>query len=313
MVVTHQTNPMLKKKILIIGYGRMGKYYEKFLKKKYDLLFYDNKKFGKKFLDKVDKKNIKQFYFIIIATPPSSHFFYCNLCVQNKKNFIIEKPLLNKKDNWIALINKIKKYNLTCSVAYPRRFGNAYQYIKRIINQNKIIGNLKIIKSNYSQNFRKYRKDYKKTYYSSKKDGGGIVFDALTHHINLQCFFAGPIKKLDTIEKRLAFKNIQVSDTALLTIEFKSKIFGIVFGNQFQIPNIDEIEFIGDKNNIIFDRIKNKVFLKRENKKKLLKKFSQSYEIMFKKHLFHYIEILGKNKPLTSIEEDYNNLSHLLK
>ncbi len=37
-----------KKKILVIGYGSMGKKYEKVLKKKYSIFFYDKKKIKKK-------------------------------------------------------------------------------------------------------------------------------------------------------------------------------------------------------------------------------------------------------------------------
>ena len=47
---------------------------------------------------------------------------------------------------------------------------------------------------------------------------------------------------------RLAFKDIKVNETAIISINFKNNIFGIIFGNQFQKPNIDEIEFIGTKN-----------------------------------------------------------------
>ena len=36
----------------------------------------------------------------------------------------------------------------------------------------------------------------------------------------------------------------------LISVNFKNNIYGIMFGNQFQKPNIDEIEFIEQK--IIF-------------------------------------------------------------
>ena len=46
---------------------------------------------------------------------------------------------------------------------------------------------------------------------------------------------------------------------------------GIIYGNQFQKPNIDEIEFIGTKGNLIFDRIKNEILLigKKEKNKEI--------------------------------------------
>ena len=38
----------MKKKILIIGYGSMGKKYEKILSKKFEIKFFDKKKIKKK-------------------------------------------------------------------------------------------------------------------------------------------------------------------------------------------------------------------------------------------------------------------------
>ena len=40
---------------------------------------------------------------------------------------------------------------------------------------------------------------------------------------------------------KLAYTDINVNDTALISIQFKNSILGIIFGNQFQKPNIDEI------------------------------------------------------------------------
>ena len=60
---------------------------------------------------------------------------------------------------------------------------------------------------------------------------------------------------------KLSFTDIDVNDTALISINFKNNIYGIIFGNQFQKPNIDEIEFIGTKNNILFNRINNRLYL----------------------------------------------------
>ena len=79
-----------KKKILVIGYGSMGKKYEKVLKKKYSMFFYDKKKIKKKnSIKKLSYSIIKKFYFIIIATPPNHHKKYCDMCVKACKDFIV--------------------------------------------------------------------------------------------------------------------------------------------------------------------------------------------------------------------------------
>ena len=300
-----------KKKILVIGYGSMGKKYEKVLKKKYSIFFYDKKKIKKKnSIKKLSYSAIKKFYFIIIATPPNHHKKYCDMCVKACKDFIVEKPLFLNKKGWKKTILKIRKKKLICSVAYPRRHSMAYRYIKNIIKKGKI-GKLKIIKSNFSQNFRKLRKDYKSIYYSNMRESGGIIFDALSHHINLFSYFAGKIKNISKSEMRLAYKDIKVNDTALISIIFRNKILGIIFGNQFQKPNVDEVEFIGTKNNLIFNRIDNRLFLY-DNNKKLIKSFKESYEDLFMNQLKNFITCLTKRtQPESSLLEELDNLGKL--
>ena len=300
-----------KKKILIIGYGAMGKKYEKFLKNDYLIFFHDKKKIKhKNFLKNLNLLIIKNFYFVIISTPPRYHKKYCEICVNANIDFIIEKPLFLKKKGWHKIISDIKKKKLICCVAYPRRESVAHEYIKKIIKKDKI-GKLKIIKSNYSQDFRNLRKDYKRIYYSKMSESGGIVFDALSHHINLLAYYGGKIKKITKDEMKLSFTDIDVNDTALISINFKNNIYGIIFGNQFQKPNIDEIEFIGTKNNILFNRINNRLYLLKKNKK-LIKVFNESYEDLFQKQINNFLVCIKKRlKPKTTLFEELENLGKL--
>ena len=300
-----------KRKILIIGYGSMGKKYEKILQKDYLIFLHDKKKIEKKkFIKKLNIFVIKKFYFIIIATPPRYHKKYCDMCVEASKDFIVEKPLFIKKKGWKKTILNIKKKKLICSVAYPRRESVVHDYIKSIIKKGKI-GKLIIIKSNFSQDFRKLRKDYKKIYYSKMSDSGGIVFDALSHHLNLLAYYAGKIKKINKSEMKLVYTDINVSDTALISIHFKNNVFGIIFGNQFQKPNIDEIEFIGTKSNIIFDRINNKLYLINKNKR-LIKSFNETYEDLFHSQIKNFLGCIKKRiKPKTTLSEELENLGKL--
>ena len=101
-----------KKKILIIGYGSMGKKYEKILKKDYLIFFYDKKIIKKKNVIKtLNFSVIKKFSFIVIATPPKYHKKYCETCVDANKDFIVEKPLFLNKKGWKEIILAIKKKN----------------------------------------------------------------------------------------------------------------------------------------------------------------------------------------------------------
>lgn len=305
---------MIRHKVLIIGYGAMGKRYEAVLKNNFKIYYYDKKKIKKKnLLKNLKDLNKQNFLFSIISTPANTHKEYAQIMVRNNINFLIEKPLFANKENWNSIIRQIKKKKLTCSVAYPRRNGESYNIIKNLINKKKIIGDLKIIRSNYSQDYRKYRRDYNQIYYAHKKSGGGIVFDALTHHINLVSFFSGRIQNIKTYSKNLVIEDVKVPDTANLVIKMSNGVNAFLFGNQFQKPNIDEFEFIGTKGNLRYDRISNKLVYQNEKNLFLLKKFKESYEDMFKKQILNYINsIKNRTKVSTPIEEDYRNIGMLI-
>ena len=55
-------------------------------------------------------------------------------------------------------------------------------------------------------------------------DSGGIVFDALSHHLNLLAYYAGKIRKINKSEMKLVYSDINVNDTALISIHFKNNV-----------------------------------------------------------------------------------------
>ena len=301
-----------RNKILLIGYGGMGKRYYEILKKKFDLHVVEKKSYNKtNFFKKINEVNLKDYYFGIISSPANTDYEYCKKFIGNKLDFMVEKPLFVKHKGWKTLLQQVKKKKIFCEVAYPRRHAESYNYIKKIINK-KLIGQVKIIRFNFSQDFRKFRKDYKETYFSKTKSGGGITRDALTHHINLASFFLGNIFSIDTFEKRFAFKDVRVPDTASLRLSFNKKYYCEIFGNQFQKPNIDEMEIIGEKGNLKFNRIENKLYFIDSKSKKLIKKFYETYDAIFENQVFNFIYSLKKKRiPKTSLFEEYNNLLKL--
>ena len=301
-----------KKKILLVGYGGMGKKYYELLRNKFDVHVLEKKKIEKKnFYQKITGLKLEKYKFGIISSPANTHYYYCKKFINNNLSFIVEKPLFVNSQNWIRLINKLKKTKVVAEVAYPRRYAKSYNYIQKLIKQN-LIGKIRIIRFNFSQNFKKYRKDYKKTYFSKLKTGGGITRDALVHHINLASFFLGTPSNIDIYEKRISFKDINVPDLASLRLNFKKNYYCEIFGNQFQKPNVDEIEVIGDKGNLKFNRLDKKLYFMNEISKKVIKKFDETYNDIFRSQVFNFIKALKSRKKLkTSIIEEYNNLKKL--
>lgn len=190
----------------------------------------------------------------IISTPTNLHSKFMKWCLDLNIPFLVEKPLNIDKDGMPKLIKKVEKKNLLAGVAYPRRHSRGISIVKEKI-ANGDIGKIKLYHSEFSQDFRKYRPDYDKTYYANKDTGGGVLMDALSHHIDQSLYFCSSARQVLGIQDRLVFKDIDVDDTAQIIIKHKNGMISSIKGNQFQKPNTDVLEITGTEGSIIFNRI----------------------------------------------------------
>ena len=123
-------------KILIVGLGVQGQKRKKLLEKKYVFATVDTKN------KHADFKNIKdvplkKYDSVFICTPDSEKIKILNYCIKNKKNALIEKPLvLNSEARIKKLEIKANKENLVIYTAYNHRFEPHFIKIKEIIKSN---------------------------------------------------------------------------------------------------------------------------------------------------------------------------------
>lgn len=253
------------KHILIIGAGGMGKQHMRSLlqTKRCRISCVDINTFcldeSKKLFDiqncftSTDSLSPIEYHGVIIATPANTHIKYAQWCLSNNIPFLIEKPISVNENGLNELLFEVQKKGLLAGVGYPRRYSIAINELKNRLEAG-YIGDLKLVYSVFSQDFRKYRPDYQKTYYAKLETGGGILLDALSHHIDLITYFAGQISQISAFCDKLVFQNCEGEDFGTINVRFKNGILGNVHGNQFQKPNIDAIEFVGTKGNMRYER-----------------------------------------------------------
>lgn len=310
--------------LLIIGLGGMGnKHLETFRKHneiklsivEKDKSRFDNLENKKRILNffQLIPESLDKFDGVVIATPPDTHKDITQLCIDQNIPFLLEKPLGSSTSGWQDLIIKSSKKGAKGLVAYPRRFGKGYKRLKEKIT-SKNFGEVFFVNSNFSQNFRKYRPDYADTYYALKKSGGGILLDAISHHLDLMVYLFGEIKNIKTKLKKVAILDTECEDFALTHIEFKNNnTIGFIQGNQFQKPNTDLIEIVGEKISIKYDRIKNK-FSSSNNETWIDEEISGDWDkILFDQSKNFLNLIRGLNYEGTSLKEGLNILECIEK
>ena len=86
--------------------------------------------------------------YIVISTPPETHYEIAKLCIEHKKNILVTKPLcLNARDAK-NLLELGKKNNCRILIDETFIFSDQVIELKKIINNKKEFGELTFINSN---------------------------------------------------------------------------------------------------------------------------------------------------------------------
>ena len=257
------------KKILIIGYGSIGK--------KHALLI--NKYFPKfeiyLLTSQIEKKykNIKSLNeiieidpdFIILSSETHKHYKQLAFIEDNfsNKKILIEKPLFDKK-----YYLKIKKNKVF--VAFNLRFHPLILFLKQSLNNEKIISvNIRCL-----SNLPKWRKniDYRKSYSSFKSKGGGVILD-LSHELDYLTWLFGDIKSFSKNVAKISDLEINSEDYAAIIGKTKKNIFFNLTLNYFSQKDMREILIDGHDFTIYIDLIKS-TYIKYTSSKLIKKIFS---------------------------------------
>tara|TARA_Y100000294_G_scaffold174377_1_gene192374 strand:- start:1983 stop:2897 length:915 start_codon:yes stop_codon:yes gene_type:complete len=199
----------MKKKILIIGYGSIGKRHayilskkKKFVKNIYILTKQNCEPFIK--VNSFEKIALINPDYIIISSPTSKHYKQLSFLEKtlSRKLILVEKTLFSKNENLNIKKNKV-------FVGYNMRFNPLIQFIKNKI-KNKKIWSINVFCGSYLPHWRKGR-DYRFTSSAKKKLGGGVLLD-LSHELDYIRWLLGNIQLDNVISRKLSDLKIDTDD-----------------------------------------------------------------------------------------------------
>lgn len=209
------------KKVLIIGFGSIGRRHAKILKKNPNIknVFVLTNQNCPSYIKIKSLKEINKINpdYIIISSETSKHFTQLNYIEKNFKNKIIlvEKPLFEKNKKLTLKNNKV-------FVGYNMRFNPIIKKIRKII-LNRKIWSVNVFCGSYLPNWRK-NIDYSKSSSAIKKKGGGVLLD-LSHELDYLRWIFGDFKIKYVINKKISDLKINTDDFLCLTGKFKKKIY----------------------------------------------------------------------------------------
>ncbi len=250
-------------KVLIIGYGSIGKRHAKILSNFHivsDLRLLTSQK-NVKFKKIKDFNEAKKFNpdYIIISNETYLHIKTLKKIERNfsNKKILIEKPLSHRVSNFIPKKNKVW-------IGYNMRFNPIVKYLKKNLRNQKIYF-VNAFCNSYLPDWRKNRK-YQKIYSADTKKGGGVELD-LSHEIDYINWIFGDLHKNYIFKSKVSNLNIKSNDIFVMSAKTKSKTQVLINLNYFTLSPVRKL-FISTKNASYQADFKNNYLKIFKNKKK---------------------------------------------
>ncbi len=174
---------------------------------------------------------------VLICTPHPFHAQAVIAAANAGAHCQVEKPLAASLHDCDAMIEACKKNNVKLSVVSQRRFYEPVQRIKKAIEAGKIgkpvFGTINMLG---------WRD---KNYYDSdawrgtwEMEGGGVLVNQAPHQLDIFQWLMGPIDEVYGVWRNLNHPYIEVEDTAVAIVKFKSGAIGNIIVSNSQKPGI---------------------------------------------------------------------------
>lgn len=255
----------MKKQVLVIGYGSIGKRHVRNLLElgiiPYVLTKYPDKANVNFIKDLAVIKNRKIEY-CIISSPTARHLSDFKDCLSLKtdkiKNILIEKPLEASFFKAKEIKNIAVKYDFNVFVSYNLRFIRRFDIIKKFIKKYK--NTIKIVEVTAGQDLREWRpgKDIKNSYSAYRDSGGGVDMD-LSHEIDYVLWLFGKeFGNKMMYRSNISGLKIESPDIFKLILDYKKFIVDITL-DYIRKPKERYLKILCDTgNNLYYDFVKDK-------------------------------------------------------
>jgi len=163
-----------------------------------------------------------------ICTPPSLHAAVAVPALRRGVDCFIEKPLAHDLPSAGAIAAAAKRGRARVAVGYQLRAHPGLRWLKKTLDSGKW-GRLLFLRAQLGQYLPDWRpwQDYRKSYTARRELGGGIILDG-SHELDLALWLGGRAEAVYCRARRLSRLDVNVEDTAALTLDFADGALGEV-------------------------------------------------------------------------------------
>jgi UDP-N-acetyl-2-amino-2-deoxyglucuronate dehydrogenase len=172
---------------------------------------------------------------VSVCTPHPEHAKVAVEAAKNGLHLLVEKPLASSLEDCDAIIKAAEQNKVKLGTVCQRRFYAPSMRIRRAIDENKI-GKpvLGIVHMLGWRDAAYYQSDAWRG--SWLGEGGGVLVNQAPHQLDLLQWYMGPIDELVGYWSNLNHPYIEVEDTAVASVKFKSGALGSIVVSNSQNP-----------------------------------------------------------------------------
>jgi predicted dehydrogenase len=191
---------------------------------------------------------------VIVTTPSGAHREPALAAAAAGKHVVVEKPLEITGPRCQEIIDACDKAGVQLCTIFPSRFADASVTLKAAVEAGKF-GRLTL-----GETTCKWWRDQK--YYdeggwkgTQALDGGGALMNQAIHSVDLLLWMMGPAAAVCGFTATLAHERIEVEDTAVAAIRFRSGALGVIQATTSVYPGYPKtIAIHGDNGSAVIEQ-----------------------------------------------------------
>lgn len=159
---------------------------------------------------------------VSICLPHHLHAPVALKALEAGKHVLVEKPMANTEEECLAMIDAAKRQNLKLMVAFPLRYREAYQELKKAIDSQEF-GDVITVNGFVMGNL-----SPRPNSWFSRKDqlGGGVIFSHGCHDIDIMIWLLGMPTQSHCVTTHVGTEWMEGEGTANCVFEFDSGAIG---------------------------------------------------------------------------------------
>lgn len=191
---------------------------------------------------------------VIVATPSGVHMDPAVAAARAGKHVVVEKPLEITLQRCDSIINACDQNKVKLCTIFPSRFGDANMELKKAVEAGRF-GRLTLGETTCK--WWRAQSYYDTGGWKGTKalDGGGALMNQAIHNVDLLLWLMGPVAQVGGFTAMLAHQRIEVEDTAVACLRFRSGALGVLQATTSVWPGFPKtIAIHGDKGSAVIEQ-----------------------------------------------------------